>query len=345
MEKALRTDKNGKFRILQLTDIQFIKDMDRKSIEVMDKTIAEAKPDLIVLTGDQISGEYMWHIKCKVKRLLGQITSYFDSKEIPWTMCFGNHDGIWKKKSKLFMLDIYKTGKYFIGDSVSKDGVEVYCDNEKDSVANYFIPVLNKENKPVYGVLIMDTESCLTEPYKTFNDSQIDFYSRISDSYPELPVAMFTHLPIRKMQEAYDERENRQKVRVFGGEIEKPEVGRVYYAIKNEEQNDKFEQKMQKYKNIKGVFVGHDHTSNFAVNYNMTEDYNLVMAYGRLSTYGFTSWQYYPFSFRDRKFYKNYQKGGRVIDLYEDGNLSTFDLFEDKERGLKMTKRNVVELF
>lgn len=345
MEKILRFDKNGKFRILQLTDIQFIKNMDKKSKEVMDKTIAEADPDLIVLTGDQISGEYMWHMKGKVKRLLRQIADYFESKSIPWTMCFGNHDGIWKKKSKLFMLDIYKSSKYFIGDSVSTESLEVYCDNEKDSVANYFMTVCDETNKPEYGILVMDTESCLSEPYKNFSDKQLEFYDNISRKYSGLPLVMFTHLPLRKMQEAYDLRNDSRKAIAFKGEIERPEIGRVYYANKPLEQNDKLERSMLEHKNIKGVFVGHDHLSNFAVNYNMADDYNLIMAYGRLSTYAFGCWQYCPFSVKTMKFYKNYPKGGRVIDLYKDGNLMTFDMSESKEDGQNIVCRNEMKLY
>ncbi len=345
MKNILRFDKTKKFRILQLADIQFIKKMDKKSIEVMDKTIAMANPDFIVLTGDQISGEYMWLMKKRVKKILTQITEYFDKKKIPWTMCFGNHDGLWKKKSKLFMLDIYKRSEYFVGDSQSFGDIEVYCDNDKDSVSNYFIPIKDDTDKVKYGILVLDCETCLTMPYKGYLDEQTEFYKSVSKKYKDVPLVLFTHLPLERMQQAYDNRQNDSLVKDFKGEIEKPEVGRVYYATFDKEQNKKFDDAMLEYKNIKGVFVGHDHISNFAVNYNLEKDYNLIMAYGRLSTYAFGCWQYCPFKIKDMKFYKNYPKGGRVIDIYENKNIVTFDLYEDKNDDFKMKIRNEMRLF
>lgn len=339
----LRTDKDGKFRILQLTDIQFTKDLDKQSIEVMDKTIAKANPDLIVLTGDQISGEYLIWRKRKVSRILSQISEYFDSKKIPWTMCFGNHDGLWKRNSKSFMLEFYKKSAYFVGDMQSSEKCLVCCD-DKESVSNYFIPVLGSDDKPVYGILVFDCETVLTSPYRCLDDNQIEFYRHISQKYLGLPIALFMHLPTNLMQDAYDKKDDKNIVREFLGEIEKPEVGKVYYATKGEEKNTIFLDNMSEFKNIKGIFVGHDHLSNFAVNYNMAENYNLLMAYGRLSTYAFTAFMYFPFSCKDRKVYKNYPKGGRVIDLYADGNMVTIDLLEDLQNNKDIVMRNRISL-
>ena len=54
VDLTLRFDEQGNFKILQMTDIQFLDYMDDKSLAVMNSTIDYAKPDLIVLTGDQL---------------------------------------------------------------------------------------------------------------------------------------------------------------------------------------------------------------------------------------------------------------------------------------------------
>ena len=71
-----------------MTDIQFINYIDDESIAVMDATIEYANPDLIVVTGDQISPEYLGGQSGKARKICKQITGYFDSKEIPWTFMF-----------------------------------------------------------------------------------------------------------------------------------------------------------------------------------------------------------------------------------------------------------------
>ena len=82
VDLRLEVGEDGKFDILQMADIQFIGAIGEDSIAVMDATIASANPDLIVLTGDQISPEYLIGQKWKAKKILNQITSYFDSKQI-----------------------------------------------------------------------------------------------------------------------------------------------------------------------------------------------------------------------------------------------------------------------
>ena len=52
----MRFNSDGKFKIMQITDIQEIPDVSPDTIKLINAALEEAKPDLVVLTGDQIKG-------------------------------------------------------------------------------------------------------------------------------------------------------------------------------------------------------------------------------------------------------------------------------------------------
>lgn len=327
------TDKKNKFRILQFTDIQYDKDVDDESIRVVDAVTEYASPDLIILTGDNVGGEFLIFRKKKALSIVEQITRCFDRKKIPWTMCFGNHDAVWGKRAKRLMSNVYEQGEYFLGAKNEVKGLERYENEQEDTYRNSFYPVFDSNGREVFGIVVLDCATAVFTPYKAFCDSQLEFYGNISVRHKDLPIVLFTHIPIKEMQTAYDKREDKQIVKAFVGDAENPLKGKVYYPSKDEVQNQKFSEKMLRYGNIKGVFVGHDHLANFAAVSNMREGYDMITAYGRLSSYGMKAWQYVPFSPKDRKRYDAYKRGGRIVDLYSDGNITTTDLTFDKESG------------
>ncbi len=53
---TLRFHDNGTFRVLQMADIQDGPEVNRDTIRMIEAAINEAKPDLVVFTGDQIRG-------------------------------------------------------------------------------------------------------------------------------------------------------------------------------------------------------------------------------------------------------------------------------------------------
>lgn len=342
VDLRLEVGEDGKFDILQMADIQFINAIGENSIAVMDATIESANPDLIVLTGDQISPEYLIGQKWKAKKILNQITSYFDSKQIPWTAEFGNHDGALGVISKREMLEIYQKSAYFIGgldESLNCD--DYYINEEEDTYCNYFIPVYNGE-EVVHGVMLLDCASCLLGPYDGYTKGQIDFYNEMSENY-DVEFSIYTHEPTEEFQTMYDNREDKEIVPVFLGEIESPEDGKSYYPTKNPETNEYLRESMIANKNVKGVYAGHDHLSNFAGIYNMGEDCSVILAYGRMSSYGYGEWKYFMFSGKKRKLYKNYARGGRVVSLTKEGGYSTFELADSKDGKYTMDILNLLE--
>lgn len=107
---------------------------------------------------------------------------------------------------------------------------------------------------------------------------------------------------------AYLSRFNSSKVESFAGEnLEGICSPNINYEI--------FENVMLESKNIVGVFVGHDHLNTFAAVYKPSDDYSVMLAYGRISSYGYP---FYPGN--------DFVRGGRVIDLKRDGTFSSSDV-------------------
>ena len=59
---TLKFNKNGKFRILQISDLQDTKETAVDTLHFLEAAIPAVKPDLIVLTGDQLDVVGYWGI-------------------------------------------------------------------------------------------------------------------------------------------------------------------------------------------------------------------------------------------------------------------------------------------
>ena len=92
------TTKSASFKILQLTDLHLGEatftdwgpEQDRKTFRVLDTIIPLEHPDLIVLSGDQLTANDIGQKNAtSYYRMLGEHLSRFG---IPWALIFGNHD-------------------------------------------------------------------------------------------------------------------------------------------------------------------------------------------------------------------------------------------------------------
>ena len=99
---VLNVEGDEPIRILQLTDTQMIdhtqvrlgngavtdySNKDHIMYDIIDYVVEETKPDLILITGDYVYGDYDDN-----GSLFREQTDYFDSLGIYWAVIFGNHD-------------------------------------------------------------------------------------------------------------------------------------------------------------------------------------------------------------------------------------------------------------
>lgn len=115
-EKCTRLSFNedGKLRILQIADIQEAIWVSSVEKLLLFEAVRQTKPDLIVLTGDNIAGysaEKKWGATFAIRQVM-DILSLFHT---PIAAVFGNHDDEGTELTKLDQMDVYESYPTFIG--------------------------------------------------------------------------------------------------------------------------------------------------------------------------------------------------------------------------------------
>ena len=117
----MRMNKDGLFKIMQITDMQEIPKVSPDTMALLDAAIEDEKPDLVVYTGDQIKG-YGVSYKGKGKELEKAVAKTINTllepvtkRNIPFAVTFGNHDRQVGISNKDQFNDIYKALPNCIG--------------------------------------------------------------------------------------------------------------------------------------------------------------------------------------------------------------------------------------
>lgn len=196
---------NGEeFTILQFTDIQVSNLKDLKSAEIqIRKMIHDTNPNLIILTGDNVS------LRNNVL-ILKKFVSFFDSFQIPWATVLGNHDseGI---ATRSYVAHVYENSK----NCLFQNGPTNINGN-----GNYVLNI-TKENNIITSLILMDSNE-----YRTYNGvsgydyiypNQIEWYEWNVKNLSKLqygeynlnegkvvPSLCFFHIPLVEYSLAYE---------------------------------------------------------------------------------------------------------------------------------------------
>ncbi|MCM0647922.1 metallophosphoesterase family protein [Clostridium swellfunianum] len=262
LKPDLKFNTDGKFKIVQFADIQDGPMTDPRTISLMNKILDYEKPDLVVLTGDNIDG------KCRsasdVKTAIANIAAPMEKRKIPWAVAFGNHDDEHKIMTKEEMLKIYMSFPY----NISQMGI---IDN--DRVGNYNLLVKSSRgDTPGFNVYMIDSGKYSPDQndFEYIKESQIAWYKNTSAQLKEkykkqIPSLMFFHIPIPEFKVMWDS-------------------GAALGARNEEECSPKFNSglfdELVKAGDVKGVFVGHDHINDYAGKFQ-----NIMLGYGRSTGY------------------------------------------------------------
>jgi hypothetical protein len=116
-----------------------------RTVRAMETLIDATKPDLVLLNGDNVAG-----FTCKemFEQQLAELVSPMEKRRIPWAHVFGNHDQT-PEVSKKEQEAVYESYPW----CVSKAGPE-----ELPGSGNYFLPILNEKDEPVFGVWGIDSQ-------------------------------------------------------------------------------------------------------------------------------------------------------------------------------------------
>jgi len=289
-EYMLELDYHDNFKILQLSDlhIAFKDDRDRQYNHIV-KTIDAAKEeagnlDLIVISGDLFT--------FATKSVAKELFKVLDSCEVPWTCTFGNHD-----EQCYFSID-WLTG--YLNELSNNFGNGSYCrfkDIQDDDVygnANFVINLVETTDNVKHireQVYIMDSNRYRYYSdgfgYDVIRDSQIEWYGRMADATSTkeggaVPSVMFFHIPLVEFEacgELVEEHMEDETITTADG-IEYLS-GISGEGVSSPDQNSGLYDMLVEKESCRGIFVGHDHVSNWICKYSKNEkNYSMLFGYG-----------------------------------------------------------------
>ncbi len=317
--------KNNRFRILMIADTQEGRRVSPDTLKLINTSLDEAKPDMVVFSGDQIWGKRNFKgNKNEVERVLRELTEPVSKRNIPFAVCFGNHDrqvGL----SNAEQFEIYKKFPCFIGKTTPEiDGVGNFCYEIKDG------------DEIKYLLYLIDSHSNLKIGYDNVHKNQIEWYKKTRDEYENklgrvIPSVVIQHIPVCEVFELLTQvkRTKRGAVRGFrthDGEyfvLNRKRVNKEGFMKESpadpQENSGEFAAFTEKGE-VKGLYFGHDHNNSFNGDINGI-DVGYTQGAG-FNVYG-----------------PGKDRGTRVIDLYSDGTLKTFDLRYKNIVGKKVEKK------
>ena len=284
----LQFSKDGKFRILHLTDIHEVmpemdddnnrdipNNKDKETLNVIEKCIEEANPDLVVFGGDNISGYWEEFNYELIHRTITKIVEPIKRRNIPLALVFGNHDGEvgFYTDIQMIMYNDYQNCRSNLNDA------DVFgCGNCNLTVKS------SDGTKNAFSIWLMDSNDYMNDDegdsgYAYVHKDQIDWYEKRSKELADenggkpVPAILFQHIPVQQeIHELQEVAEMGENVVEHDGKYysfqEKLISGRLReYPCPPFMKQDHTEQlkSWKKMGDIKAAFFGHDHVNDFHI--------------------------------------------------------------------------------
>ena len=259
--------RNGKFTILQLSDIQDGPGLHKETLRLMDAALDQLKPDLVVLTGDQIKG-YCRALRRagkeeRVRQVIAQLCAPMQRRGVPFTFTFGNHDI--EHVSAQTQLEYYQSQSCCLAYDTA--GVE--------GCANHHLLVSNSQGKPALNLYMLDSHgSTSLVGYQPLHNNQVAWYRRVRDSLPGVPALAFMHIPLAAIYGLMKKSKRRSK-QSFAGFAQFKQK-RTYYTLDETKAVGRHRESpciaggdaglyaaAQEKRDMLGMFFGHDHKNSF----------------------------------------------------------------------------------
>lgn len=280
-EKALQFGSDGKFSIMHITDTHLEDYNIDDSVWLIAKACDKEKPDLVVVTGDNV-------LNCddasKTKGYIDKLMSVFEQRGIPTAITFGNHDSEVGAMSREALMAYYNTYSC----SVSVDDGEALS-----GCGTYNLPIMSSDGSKVkFNVWVFDSNDYDDEGhYGYVKADQVEWYKAKSD---ELTAAnggevvhsiAFQHIIVADIYEAL-KKTDRKRLYSYSHMYNKDEYymfdpDRVNHGTLTETPcsgyyNDGQFSAMVEKGDVLGIFTGHDHSNAFGVEYKGIEIGNTV---------------------------------------------------------------------
>lgn len=272
-------DQSKDFHILHLTDFHITQLSDReKEFNFIRQTVDQAKEemgyiDLIIITGDMFT--------FSTQTIAKETFAFLDTLKIPWAPTWGNHD-----EQSYYSID-WLTG--YLNDLNTKREAshnESYCvfkDLQDDDIfgnSNYVINLENGSNR-ITQLFVFDSNRYNYGEYFGYDYlhyDQVEWYQRIvyenasvdeaTKEFKFLPSYAFFHIPFPEFEEAYQNAVNKNKEGcAFITDLTTGKARDRHDSPTSTGDPKKNAHMFHKMRNLntRGVFVGHNHTSDYCV--------------------------------------------------------------------------------
>ncbi len=268
--QPLHFSKDGKFRILHVTDTHLHSDNVKNSVRLIALACDTEKPDLIALTGDIASQDTLE----ETEKYVDELMKVFESRKIPVAVTFGNHDSENGAYTREAVMALYN--KYSCSVSIDDGDSLTGC-------GTYLVPLCSAGSDEVkFNIWVFDSGDYDDEGhYANTAEDQVEWYKEKSaeiekQAGKKIYSLAFQHIIVPEIYDALEKtgsqgafaykriyHENEfyrfsKDAKNYGMLHEMPCPG--YY---NHGQFDA----MAERGDVLAVFTGHDHTNAFGVKY------------------------------------------------------------------------------
>jgi hypothetical protein len=268
--QSLRFREDGTFKIVQFTDLHYGENeaWDRLSQDVQERILETEKPDLVVLTGDCVSG-YAWNGRSgwfaeQWKKLVAPMIK----GGYKWALTIGNHD----EEADLTRDQIVELDRSYTNSLTQLGPQHIH------GVTNYVLSVASFQrdhsSPPAMRLYFFDSNNANCEGIRGWGcvyPSQIEWYRQVSNSYrvagTKVPALAFMHIPIPEFMSLWNYYTTYGTLQDEG--ICCASVNTGLYSV------------LREMNEIRALYVGHDHKNDFYGNY-----FGIQLGYGRKTGYG-----------------------------------------------------------
>ena len=264
----LHFDADGKFRILNFSDIQDNESLDSRVKAFLRQAVYAAQPDLIVLTGDNIYGTKI--SSSNTRTAIAEFMDIFETLGVPVAIVFGNHDdeGGTSKETQMRYYNSYAV-------SISYDE-----GSSMDGCGTYNVPIYgsSETDKVKFNLWMFDTGSNASSGYDHMRTNQLNWFVSKSNELKAanggraVPSIAFQHIIVREIYDALKQ--------VSSGTSGAVKYNSKYYVLPDtavpgsvmgehpcpSDGGDEFSVLRQQ-GGVLGIVCGHDHVNQFIVPY------------------------------------------------------------------------------